>query len=66
MAFQLLALAIERASGKPYGDVLQDAILSKLNLTSTTLGQPSSGIENVHRVGLYGSNDAAFRGQDSW
>ncbi|KAK5094147.1 hypothetical protein LTR70_004281 [Exophiala xenobiotica] len=46
-AFCLLALALEKITGKSFADTVQESILSPLNISATTVGTPASDTNAV-------------------
>ncbi|KAJ5294955.1 hypothetical protein N7508_009776 [Penicillium antarcticum] len=47
MAFQLLGYIIERRTGKPFTDSLQQSILTPLNMTKTTIFAPTNSSKGI-------------------
>lgn len=46
-AFCLLALALEKITGKSFADTMQESILSPLNISATSVGTPASDTNAV-------------------
>lgn len=53
LEYDLLAIIIERVSGKPYADFLQERIFRPLNMTSTRINDRSAIVANRARAYLW-------------
>jgi len=46
-AFQLLALALEKITGKSFASTVQESVLSPLNISTTSIGTPASDVNAI-------------------
>ncbi|MEU6239052.1 serine hydrolase domain-containing protein [Kitasatospora sp. NPDC047058] len=57
--FVLMGLAVEHLTGRPYADVLRDAVIEPLGLDRTSFDVPQEGIEGRHVTGYLTNDDRA-------